>query len=154
MKVGGQWRYLYRAIDRDGNLLDSMLTEHRDRDAARRFLRRVLDVNGARPARVTTDHHAAYPKAIRLVAGRKVVHRREQYLNNRTEQDHRGIKQRYYPMLGFGSFTSAARFCEAFDALRQYFRARRRCGENISLRVQRKQFGERWHALVADMSAA
>ena len=88
MKVAGQWRYFYRAIDRDGNLLDSMLSEHRDRDAARRFLRRVLDVNGARPARVTTDHHAAYPKATRLVAGRKVVHRCDQYLNNRTEHDH------------------------------------------------------------------
>ena len=113
-----------------------------------------MDVNGARPARVTTDHHAAYPKAIRLVAGRKGLHRRDQYLNNRTEQDHRGIKQRYYPMLGFGSFLAAARFCEAFDALRQYFRARHHCGENVPLRVQRRQFLERWHALVAEMSAA
>ena len=154
VKVAGHWRYLYRAIDRDGNLLDSMLSEHRDRDAARRFLRRLLDVNGARPSRVTTDHHGSYPKAIRLIAGRKVVHRRDQYLNNRTEQDHRGIKQRYYPMLGFGSFTAAARFCEAFDGLRHYFRARHHCGENVSLSVQRKQFAERWHQLLAEMTAA
>ena len=110
--------------------------------------------NRARPLRVTTDHHPAYRKAIRGIIGRKVVHRRQQYLNNRIEQDHRGIRQRYYPMLGFGSFAAAARFCEAFDALRQYFRARHHCGENVSLGVQRKQFAERWHALVAEMTAA
>ena len=71
--------------------------------------------------RVTTDHHPAYHKAIRWIVGKKVMHRQKQYLNNRTEQDHRGIKQRYYPMLGFGSFASASRFCVAFDAVRQYF---------------------------------
>jgi transposase-like protein len=49
LKVAGQWRYLYRAIDRDGNLLDSMLSEHRDRAAARGFLPQLLDLNGRRP---------------------------------------------------------------------------------------------------------
>jgi putative transposase len=154
VKVAGQWRYLYRAIDRDGNLLDSMLSEHRDRQAARRFLRQLLELNGRRPLRVTTDRHPAYHKAIRRVAGRKVEHRWIQYLNNRTEQDHRGIKQRYYPMLGFGSFASASRFCAAFDALRQYLRPRRRCGEHVSLGVQRTQFTERWQILITEMAAA
>jgi putative transposase len=46
IKVGGHWRYLYRAIDREGNLLDSMLSEHRDKHAARRFLRRLIDSAG------------------------------------------------------------------------------------------------------------
>ena len=62
IKVGGQWRYLYRAIDRDGNLLDSMLGEHRDKHAARRFLRRLLDSAGQKPLRLTTDKHPAYKK--------------------------------------------------------------------------------------------
>jgi putative transposase len=154
VKVAGQWRYLYRAIDRDGSLLDSMLSEQRDREAARRFLRQLLEVNGCRPLRVTTDRHPAYEKAIRWVLGRKVLHRQQQYLNNRTEQDHRGIKQRYYPMLGFGSFASAARFCSAFDGLRDYFRTRQRCGESVPLAAQRKQFGERWRVLVAELAAA
>ena len=131
-----------------------MLSEHRDRDAARRFLRQLLDLNGRRPLRVTTDRHPAYAKAIRWIVGRKVTHRQKQYLNNRTEQDHRGIKQRYYPMLGFGSFASAARFCVAFDALRQYFRRRRFCGERVSLTVQRQQFAERWQALLTEMTTA
>jgi len=131
-----------------------MLSEHRDRNAARRFLRQVLDVNGARPLRVTTDRHPAYPRAIRWIVGRKALHRVQQYLNNRTEQDHRGIKQRHYPMLGFGGFASASRFCLAFYALRNYFRPRRHCGEQVSLAFQREQFLGRWRTLVAEMAAA
>ena len=142
VKVGGQWRYLYRAIDRDGNLLDSMLSEHRDREAARRFLRQLLEVNGRRPLRITTDHHSAYRKAIRWIVGRRVLHRTNQYLNNRMEQDHRGIKQRYYPMLGFGSFAWASRFCIAFDELRHYLRARDRCSEAVPLAMERRQHGK------------
>ena len=57
IKVSGRWRYLYRAIDRDGNLLDSMLSEHRGKHAARRFLRRLLDSAGQKPLRMTTDKH-------------------------------------------------------------------------------------------------
>ncbi len=78
-----------------------------------------------------------YPRAIRRTLGRKVFHRRNRSLNNRLEQDHRGIKQRYYPMRGFGSFAAAARFCTAYDELRDYFRARRTMGEAVSLAEQR-----------------
>lgn len=96
VKVSGKWCYLYRAIDRDGNLVDSMLSEHRDMQAAKRFFTQAKEVVGRKPARVTTDGHDSYPRAIRRVLGRKVVHRTSRYLNNRVEQDHRGIKQRYY----------------------------------------------------------
>jgi putative transposase len=103
---------------------------------------------GHAPDRVTTDGHDAYPRAIRRTLGRKVVHRRNRYLNSRLEQDHRGIKQRYYPMRGFGSFEAAARFCTAHDELRNYFRARRTMGEAVSLAEQRQQFRDRWAALL------
>jgi putative transposase len=63
-----------------------------------------------------TDGHDSYPRAIRETLGSEVIHRCNRYLNNRLEQDHRGIKQRYYPRRGFGSVASAARFCRAFDA--------------------------------------
>ena len=85
IKVSGRWRYLYRAIDREGNLLDSMLSEHRDKHAARRFLPRLLDSAGQKPLRMTTDKHPAYTKAIRWIVGLKVLHRHNQYLNNRIE---------------------------------------------------------------------
>ena len=154
VKVAGRWCYLYRAIDGDGQLIDSMLSEHRDKHAARRFFRGLVDVAEARPLRVTTDRHPAYPRAVRWILGRKVVHRTTQYLNNFMEQDHRGVKQRYYPMRGFGSFVSAARFCTAFDELREYFRSRSRHGQHVSLAEQRRLFAVRWRSLIAEMSAA
>ena len=145
---------MHRAIDRDGELLDSMLSEHRDKHVARRFLRRLVEVAGGKPLRVTTDHHAAYRKAICWILGRKVLHRTDQYLNNLTEQSHRAVKQRYYPMLGFGSFESASRFCAAFDELRQYFRVRRRGERHVPLAEQRRLFLTRWSSLIAEMAAA
>jgi transposase-like protein len=126
VKIQGVWCYLYRAIDADGNLVDSMLSPTRDMDAARRFFARSLTVVGHAPERVTTDGHDAYPRAIRETLGEQVIHRCSQYLNNRIEQDHRGIKGRYRPMRGFGSFASAARFCVAHDEVRDYFRHRTR----------------------------
>ena len=132
VKVHGNWCYLYRAIDRDGNLVDSMLSEKRDMKAAKRFFRQAVDVVGHAPERVTTDGHDAYPRAVRETLGNEVIHRCNHYLNHRIEQDHRGIKQRYYPMRGFGSVESAARFCRAFDELRHYFRPRSTMGETVS----------------------
>ncbi len=96
LRGSGKWCYLYRAIDRDGNLVDSMLSEHRDMVSAKRFFTGAKDVVGHKPSRVTTDGHDSYPRAIRKVLGHKIEHRTNRYLNNRIEQDHRGIKQRYY----------------------------------------------------------
>ncbi len=105
VKIKGHWHYLYRAIDRDGNLVDTMLSETRDLAAAKAFFKQALATVGHKPERVTTDGHDSYPRAIRNTLGRKVEHRTNRYLNNRIEQDHRAVKQRYYPMRGFGSFS-------------------------------------------------
>ena len=146
--------HLYRAVDRDGTLIDSMLSKHRNRDAARRFLRRLIAVAERKPERLTTDRHPSYPRAIRWIAGRRVVQRTTQYLNNFTEQSHRAIKQRYYPMRGFGNFASASGFCTAFDELDHYLRLRRRGEPRPSLSDQRRLFTERWQALIVELSAA
>src|SRR3954468_18122266 len=92
------------------------------------------------PKQVTTDGHDSYPRAIRETLGAKVKHRCSAYMNRRIERDHRGIKQRYYPMLGFGAFPSAQRFWRAFEEIRQYFRPRRKQKETISLSNARRQF--------------
>jgi putative transposase len=149
VKVQGKWCYLYRAIDRDGNLVDSMVSEKRNMDAAQRFFQQVLQTVDHAPERVTTDGHTSYPRAIREILGSDVVHRTTHYLNNRLEQDHRGIKQRYYPMRGFGHYTSASRFCRAFDEVRQFFRVRSMMKQNVSLVQQREMFRQRLRALKA-----
>ena len=153
VKVAGHWRYLYRAIDTDGNLLDSMLSEHRDRHAAAASSVSCLTSPVEPPARDDRPS-SSVSQGDPLDVGRRATHRRKQYLNNRLEQDHRGIKQRYYPMLGFGNFASASRFCIAFDAVRAHFRARRRANEQVPLAEQRRLFAERWQVLIAEMATA
>jgi putative transposase len=154
LTVDGRWCYLYRAIDRDGNLVEALLREKRDMDAARRFFARAVDLADRAPERVTTDGHDAYPRAIRETLGPEVQHRTSRYKNNRIEQDHRGVKQRYYPMRGFGSFASAARFCPAFEDQRQYFRAVARSGEAVSLGERRRVFQARWATIMAELAVA
>src|SRR5918992_3872100 len=79
LKVRGRWGYLYRAIDRDGDLVDTMLSERRDMAAAQAFFRSARAVTGVVPERVTTDGHRSYPRAIRTVLGRWVAHRTSAY---------------------------------------------------------------------------
>src|SRR5919205_7506 len=126
LKVRGRWCYLYRAIDRDGNLVDTMLSEHRDMAAAQAFFRSAKAATGVTPDQVTTDGHGSYPRAIRGTLGRQVEHRTSAYKNNRLEQDHRGVKGRTRCMRGFKSFASAERFCRSHDELRNFLRPRTR----------------------------
>ncbi len=126
-----------------------MLSEKRDMEAAKRFFQRVVETVGHAPERVTTDGHDSYPRAIHETLGSAVVHRCNLYLNNRLEQDHRGIKQRYYPMRGFGNVESAARFCRAFDELRQFFRFRTTMNQSVPLAQQRALFRQRLDSLKA-----
>ncbi len=148
IKVNGQWHYLYRAIDRDGNLVDTMLSSTRDLAAAKAFFKQATATVDYKPQRVTTDKHGSYPRAIRQTLGRTMRHRTSQYLNNRIEQHHRGIKDRYYPMRGFGNVSAAARFCTAFDELQHYFRSRSTCQKSLSLSAQRLHFRKRFENLL------
>jgi putative transposase len=154
IKVHGKWCYLYRAIDHDGNLVDSMLSEKRNMEAAQTFFKQAVAVIGSIPDQVATDGHTSYPRAIQETMGNHVQHCISKYLNNRLEQDHRGIKQRYYPMHGFGTFASAARFCCAYDELRNYLRPRHIMGEGVSLLEQRQTFLQRLAVLQAWIQAA
>src|ERR671921_318977 len=140
IKVDGRWCYLYRAIDRSGTLVDVMFSEHRDMAAARAFFRSARAVTGVTPDRVTTDGHNSYPRAIRTGLGRGVRHRTSRYLNNRLEQDHRGIKGRYRPMRGFECPRSAARFCRAYDELCNVLRPRSRHNQYVPADCRRLQF--------------
>ena len=137
MQVRGRRRYLYRAIDRDGALVDVRLSEHRELAAARAFFRSAKAVTGVTPDRVTTVGHDAYPSAIRTELGQHVRHQTSRYLNNRLEQDHRGIKDRCRPMLGLKSTVSAAHYCRGYDELRNFRRCRCRMRQHVPAAVRR-----------------
>jgi putative transposase len=154
LKVHGRWCYLYRAIDRNGNLVDVLFSEHRDMAAAQAFFRSAKAVTGVTPDRVTTDGHDSYPRAIRTELGQDVRHRTSAYLNNRLEQDHRGIKGRYRPMRGFKCPRSAARFCRAYDELRNFLRSRSRHHQHVPADCRRLLHLRRTATVLAILQAA
>src|SRR5215813_8419809 len=103
--------YLYRAVDKHGRTVDFLLSERRDVGAAKRFFSKAMRQNGT-PRVITLDAYAASHRAIRELksAGsmsRRVRIRSSKYLNNVVEQDHRRVKQRIAPMLGFKRFDTA-----------------------------------------------
>ncbi len=97
-------------------------------------------VTGSTPDRVTTDGHDSYPRAIRTTRGADMQHRDNQYLNNRVEQDHRGVKGRYGRMRGFRCPRSAGDFCRACDELRNFLRSRSRTNQQVSAEYRKFHF--------------
>ena len=154
VKVQGRWCYLYRAIDTSGALVDVRLSETRDMAAATAFFRSAKTVTGITPARVTTDGHDSYPRAIRTELGEGVRHRTNRYLNNRIEQDHRGIKGRYQPMRGFKSGSSAGRFCRSFDELRNFLRPRSNRNQHVPANHRRLHVLSRSLTVISILKAA
>ena len=109
IKVKGQWRYLYRAVDKYGATIDFLLTEQRDKEAALRFLTKAIRRNGL-PETITIDGSDANEAAIKSYNqehGTAIVIRQVKYLNNMVEQDHRAVKRVTRPMLGFKAFDAA-----------------------------------------------
>jgi putative transposase len=109
IKVKGEWRYLYRAVDKQGQTIDFLLTEHRDTEAALRFLKKAIRRHGV-PETMTIDGSDANEAAIKRYNeehGTNIIIRQVKYLNNIVEQDHRGVKRVTRPMLGFKSFDAA-----------------------------------------------
>ena len=163
LKVRGRWCYLYRAIDRNGDLVDTMLSEHRDmaalsehRDmaAAQAVFRSAQAATGMTPDRVTTDGHGSYPRAIRTTLGRRVAHRTSRYKNNGLEQDHRGVKGRIRCMRGFKGFASAERFCRTYDELRNFLRPRTRHNQHVPAERRRRLHLRRATTVLAILEAA
>jgi transposase-like protein len=126
VRVQGQWRYLYRAIDSNGDTVEFWLSERRNPTAAKRFVRKALKRHG-RPERIVIDGSQTNREAIlscdaesRLqdCSGRRLKPiriRQSRYLNSRIEQDHRSIKRRVRPMLGFKSLPSARVIFEGIE---------------------------------------
>jgi putative transposase len=109
LKVKGQWRYLYRAVDKTGQTIDFLLTAQRDERAAMRFLTKAIRRHGV-PEKITIDGSEANAAAIRgynEAHGTAIMIRQVKYLNNVVEQAHRAVKRITRPRLGFKSFDAA-----------------------------------------------
>jgi putative transposase len=124
LKMNGRRSWLWRAVDQDGMGLDIPVQERRNREAAERFLRRVVDGWGTRPRVVVTDKLASYPPAIRRVLP-GVEPRRHKRLHNRAENSHRPTRRRERAMQRFKSADQAQRFLACFEPIRGHFCPRR-----------------------------
>jgi transposase-like protein len=112
IKVEGSWKYLYRAVDKAGNTIDFVFRARRDKAAARRFFEKAIGQNGS-PKTVTIDKSGANLAALNAVNAERetpIKVRQVKYLNNIVEQDHRAIKRRTRPMLGFKDSTARGSF--------------------------------------------
>jgi putative transposase len=124
IKINGEQKYLWRAVDQDGNVLDILMQNRRDKAAARRFFRRLMKKTLTAPRVIVTDRLRSYGAAHREVMS-SVEHRQSKYLNNRAENSHQPTRQRERAMKGFRSVGAAQRFLSAFSGISPHFRPRR-----------------------------
>ena len=123
VKVRGKWMYLYRAVDSSGQTLDFQLNATRSRRAARRFFKKMLgSPHVSTPRVINVDQNAAYPGAIHDLIQDGLLpeacqHQPVKYLNNIVEQDHRFIKRRVKPGLGFQSYPTAWRTLQGYEMM-------------------------------------
>jgi putative transposase len=109
VKVRGEWKYLYRAVDKEGNTVDFLLRARRNKAAAQRYFEKSIQQNGV-PETVTIDKSGANLAALHAVNAERdtpIKIRQVKYLNKMVEQDHRAIKRRIRPMMGFKDFRCA-----------------------------------------------
>ncbi|QCX82861.1 Integrase core domain protein (plasmid) [Streptomyces sp. YIM 121038] len=116
IKINGETRYLWRAVDQDGVVLDILVQGKRDTAAAKRFFRKLLQHTGQTPRVIVTDKLRSYRAAHRQVMP-SVEHRSSKYLNNRAEDSHQPTRQRERAMKGFRSVGAAQRFLAAFSRI-------------------------------------
>ncbi len=123
VKAKKQWKYLYRAVDSEGNTLDFLLTAKRDANAAKRFFIKALKAaHTQNPRVINVDKNPSYPPAIEQLKKSSTLAedtelRQVKYLNNMVEQDHRGVKHLINPGMSFGSFNSARRTIKGYEAM-------------------------------------
>src|SRR5215204_5592798 len=123
IKVKGEDRYLYRAVDSTGQTIDFLLTAKRDAEAAKRFFRKVFAAQqNPTPRVINVDKNPVYPLAVEALKDegtlpRRVRLRQCKYLNNIVEQDHRTVKKRVWLAKGYGSFQSAWRTLQGIETM-------------------------------------
>jgi transposase-like protein len=150
IRVRGEWKYLYRAVDKQSSTVVFLLSEHRDIEAAKRFFTQAVEKLGV-PERITLDGYAATHTAVgelkeSNILPINVLVRTNKYLNNLIEQDHRRVMQRVYPMLEFNRFGNAAVTISGIELIHKIRKEQFDTSE-LSLKESRAQ--EAWQAILA-----
>ena len=154
IKVHGQWRYLYRAIDRSGALVDVMFSEHRDMAAAKAFFESAKMVTGVTPDRVTTDGHDSYPRAIRTMLGKVCGTATASISITDWSKIIAASKAATVRCAGSSAHDRLAEFCRAYDELRNFLRSRSRTNQQVSADYRRFHFLRRTATVLSVLEAA
>jgi putative transposase len=141
LTIHGERHYLWRAVDQEGNILDILVQRRRDKQAAKRFFRKLLKGLTYDPRVIVTDQLGSYGAAKReLLPG--VEHRQHRYLNNRAENSHQPTRQRERRMQGFKSPGHAQRFLAAYGPIAQHFRP---CRHRLSASAYQQEMQQRFN---------
>ena len=122
IKIEGRWCYFYRCMDKQGNLVDVYLSDTRDDAAAEAFFAQCHATTEVTPIQVTVDKERALRNGIECTFDGNTKVRDNKYMNNRMEQDHRGVKDWYRNMRGFKNIFSALKLLTIFEEFRQFFK--------------------------------
>jgi transposase-like protein len=126
VKVKGEWKYLYRALDEHGNTIDFYLSKRRNAKAAKLFLKKLINNNQTCDVQViNTDKNPAYIQAIKELKkegklDKNIEHLRIKYRNNKLEADHGKLKQLINPARGFQSMKTAYATIQGFEVMRMF----------------------------------
>ena len=151
VKVNGVWKYLYRAVDKEGKTVDFLLTAKRNKAAAKRFFEKAMNANG-QPEKVTMDKSGANKAAmdeINASLPSPALVRQIKYLNNIVEQDHRAVKRVTKPMLGFKSFNAAKCVLAGIELMHII-----RKGQLMMKGCEKMSFAEQFYALAGQLRPA
>jgi transposase-like protein len=151
VKIKGRWTYLYRAIDSEGKTVDFLLRAKRDVAAAKAFFRRAFKTQGRLPRAITLDGYQASHRAAREFLGghrhgTRADLRSSKYLNNLIEQDHRSVKFRLGPMLGFKRFRNASTTIAGIELMNRIRKGQFNLGK---LRINDQTAPDIWNAVLA-----
>ena len=151
VKIKGKWTYLYRAVDKQGKTVDFLLRAKRDVAAAKAFFRRAFKSQGRLPQKITLDGYQASHRAAREFLdqhqrGARTTIRSSKYLNNLIEQDHRSIKLRLGPMLGFKGFRNASITIAGIELMHRIRKGQFKLGW---LRIKDNRAPTIWNAVLA-----
>jgi putative transposase len=150
VKIAGKKHWLWRAVDQDGTVLDILVQSRRDKQAAKRLLRKLLKKQCRAPRVMITDKLASYAAAKReIMPG--VEHRRHKGINNRAENSHQPTRRRERQMKRFKSPRHAQRFLSAHDGINNLFHLRRHRLPAAQYRAARAQAFQTW-AEVTDVA--
>jgi putative transposase len=143
IRINGELRYLWRAVDQHGVVLDILVQDRRNASAAKRFFKRLLQGLQYKPRRLVTDGLRSYGVAHRALLP-EVRHRKSRYLNNRAENSHRPTRRRERQMQRFKSCSQAQRFLSAHSVIYGHFRPRRHLMTAADYRCARAKLFKVW----------